>query len=168
MELQHAGVATLSEEYADLVSARADALVNPWNCNLLPWWSYSGGVSGALKRATGPEPWRELARVGYLRPGEVVTTGPGRVTTTSFIVHLAGLNLWWRATEEAVVAGSRNAVEIAAERGARTVAMPLVGAGTGGLSPERARGAVVRGVQDAHPRHDVAVRLVLWPAPEAA
>lgn len=47
-----------------------EALVNPWNRNFVPrHLLLVGGVSGQLKKVTGPEPWRELARHGPLPVG---------------------------------------------------------------------------------------------------
>ena len=47
----------------DLLDQDADALVNAWNRNIIPWWLLlPQGVSGALKRRAGTAPFRELAR----------------------------------------------------------------------------------------------------------
>lgn len=47
----------------DLLDQRVDAIVNPWNRNIIPWWLLlPQGVSGAIKARAGNAPFRELAR----------------------------------------------------------------------------------------------------------
>lgn len=58
---------TLAHVDRDITTIPVDAIVNPWNRNFVPrWLLMPGGVSAALKRKTGPEPWQELARHGML------------------------------------------------------------------------------------------------------
>lgn len=64
----------------DLLDQKVDAIVNPWNRNFIPWWLLlPQGVSGAIKRAAGTGPFRELRRHGLLRVGEAVVTTAGRL-----------------------------------------------------------------------------------------
>ena len=58
-----------------------------------------------------------------------------------YLIHVAGLNLWWRATRNGVQECTRNAVLAAAELGVRSMALPLIGAGTGGLTQADSRAA---------------------------
>lgn len=121
----------------DLLAQDVDAIVNAWNRNVIPWWLLlPQGVSGAIKRAAGYAPFRELARVGPLAPGAAVVTGAGRLPFKS-IIHVAGLNMFWRTSEEIVRKCMRNALSAAAARHFRSVAVPLIGAGTGGLDAGR-------------------------------
>lgn len=63
-----------------LDQADADVLVNAWNRNFVPrWLLLPSGVSGALKRRSGPSPWRELARHGRLEVGQAVATDGGHL-----------------------------------------------------------------------------------------
>ena len=49
----------------DLVEQTTEAIVNAWNRNIIPWWLLlPQGVSGAIKRRAGLEPFRELGRMG--------------------------------------------------------------------------------------------------------
>jgi len=50
------------ETAGNLLDQPVEALVNPWNRNFVPrGLSLTGGISGELKKATGPGPWRDLA-----------------------------------------------------------------------------------------------------------
>jgi len=51
---------------------------------------------------------------------------------------VAGLNLFWCTSEPAIRGCVGNVLRIARERGYRSVAFPLIGAGTGGFSAEQA------------------------------
>lgn len=134
--------------HGSLLEVTADAIVNPWNRNVIPRWLLAaGGVSGTLKKTTGPAPWRELARKGPLALGQAVETSPGHLRTTKAIIHVAGLNLAWRATPESVRSSVTNAILLAHSRGHRTIAIPLVGAGHGGLGEKQSRDLTLTALQ---------------------
>lgn len=127
----------LSVVEGDLLDQDVEVIVNAWNRNALPWWLlWPQGVSGAILRRAGTAPFRELARMGLIPLGGAVLTGAGQLPFRA-IIHVAGINLLWlpsaRATRDAV----RNALALARREGFRSVALPLIGAGVGGLSPEK-------------------------------
>ena len=122
----------------DLLDQPVEVIVNAWNRNVIPWWLLlPQGVSGAIKRRGGYTPFRELGRMGPIPLGGAVETSAGRLPFRA-IIHVAGINLLWRSSEKAIRDGVRNALEIAGNRGYRSIAFPLIGAGTGGFEPERA------------------------------
>ena len=122
----------------DLLDQDVDAIVNAWNRNIIPWWLLlPQGVSGAIKRRAGYGPFRELGRRGPIPLGGAVETRAGRLPFRA-IIHVAGIDMLWRSSERAIRGCVRSALAIARERGYRSVAFPLIGAGTGGFSPERA------------------------------
>jgi len=122
----------------DLLGQPVEVIVNAWNRNIIPWWLLlPQGVSGAIKRRAGFAPFRELARRGPIPLGGAVETGAGRLPFRA-IIHVAGINMFWRSSEVAIRGCVRSALAIARERGYRSIAFPLIGAGTGGFSPERA------------------------------
>ena len=121
----------------DLLEQRVEVIVNAWNRNVIPWWLLlPQGVSGAIKRAAGHGPFQELARHGPIPLGGAVLTGAGRLRYRG-IIHVAGLDLLWRATPRSVADCARSALDLAARHGFASVAFPLVGAGTGGLGEKR-------------------------------
>lgn len=118
----------------DLLDQPTDTIVNAWNRNIIPWWLLlPQGVSGAIKRRAGLEPFRELARLGPIPLGGAVVTSAGRLPYR-FMIHVAGINMLWRATPDSIRDATRNAVRLAAERGARSVAFPIIGAGSGSFN----------------------------------
>jgi O-acetyl-ADP-ribose deacetylase (regulator of RNase III) len=123
----------------DLLDQDVDVIVNAWNRNFIPWWLLlPQGVSGAIKRKAGIAPFRELARYGLLPLGGAVFTSAGRLAYKG-IIHVAGINAIWRASERSVRDSVRNAVAMAQKHGCRSIAFPLIGSGSGGLKPERVK-----------------------------
>src|SRR5438067_1389108 len=122
----------------DLLDQDVEVIVNAWNHNIIPWWLLlPQGVSGAIKRRGGLEPFRELARKGPIPLGGAVETSAGRLPFRS-IIHVAGINMLWRSSERAVRRSVRSAMAIAKAKGYRSIAFPLIGAGSGGIRPAQA------------------------------
>jgi O-acetyl-ADP-ribose deacetylase len=122
----------------DLLEQRVDAIVNAWNRNIIPWWLLlPQGVSGAIKRRAGYQPFRELARVGPMPLGSAVVTSAGRLPYQG-IIHVAGINMLWRASEQSIRDSVVNALARARERGFRSLAFPIIGAGSGSFNEARA------------------------------
>src|SRR5439155_6223234 len=96
----------------DLLDQPTEAIVNAWNRNVIPWWLLlPQGVSGAIKRRAGYGPFKELARMGSIPLGGAVVTGPGNLPYKA-IIHVAGINLLWRASEHSIRDSVRNAMKI--------------------------------------------------------
>ena len=131
----------------DLLDQQVDAIVNAWNRNFIPWWLLlPQGVSGAIKRRAGYAPFRELRKHGILRSGAAVVTGSGRLPFRG-IIHVAGLNAFWRSSEAIVRDCVRNALRVAQEHHYNSIALPLIGSGTGGLSPATAEKLIAEEVE---------------------
>jgi O-acetyl-ADP-ribose deacetylase (regulator of RNase III) len=120
----------------NLLDQPVEAIVNAWNRNIIPWWLLlPQGVSGAIKKQGGYQPFRELARCGPLKAGGACATSAGRLPFKA-IIHVAGLNLLWRSSAGIVSDCVTNALALAGERHFGSLAFPLIGAGTGGLDRE--------------------------------
>ena len=123
----------------DLLDQQVDVIVNAWNRNIIPWWLLlPQGVSGAIKKRGGKAPFRELARAGPMPLGTAVLTSAGKLPFQG-IIHVAGINLLWRAYERAIRDSVRNAMTIVADQGYSSVAFPLIGAGSGGFDQDKAK-----------------------------
>lgn len=116
----------------DLLDQDVEVIVNAWNRNIIPWWLLiPQGVSGAIRKRGGQEPFRELGRMGAIPLGHAVETSPGTLPFRS-IIHVAGINMLWRSSERSIRDSVRNAIAMAHNRGYQSLAMPLIGAGSGG------------------------------------
>jgi O-acetyl-ADP-ribose deacetylase (regulator of RNase III) len=121
----------------NLLDQDVEVIVNAWNRNIFPWWLLlPQGVSGAIKRRGGTAPFRELRAAGLLALGDAVMTGAGTLPFRA-IIHVAGIGLLWRASRHSIELSVRNAVALATRQNFRTIAFPLIGAGTGGFPPDQ-------------------------------
>lgn len=122
----------------DLLDQPVEVIVNAWNRNIIPWWLLlPQGVSGAIKRHCGIQPFREVGRHGPIRLGQAVLTSAGRLPFRG-IIHVAGINMLWRASEASIRQSVRSAMEVVQQQGFKSVAFPLIGAGSGSFSTAKA------------------------------
>lgn len=127
----------------DLLEQPVEVIVNAWNRNIIPWWLLlPQGVSGAIKRRAGLAPFRELARHGSIPLGGAVLTSAGRLPYRG-IIHVAGISLWWRSSEWSVRESVRSALRLARRSGFSSLALPLIGAGTGGGTPAQVQAYIL-------------------------
>ena len=116
----------------DLTTMEVDAIVNSANNDLV----LGGGVSGAISRVAGPAVQEECHKIGTIPLGTAVSTGAGNLKA-KWILHAAvnPLGLW--ADAKSVRNATRQFLKKADELGARRLAVPAIGTGTGGLPVER-------------------------------
>ena len=132
-------MATAQIVQGDLLEQEVEVIVNAWNRNFIPWWLLiPQGVSGAIKRKAGTQPFKEVRRHGMLPLGAAVLTSAGKLDYKG-IIHVAGINAFWRASEFSIRESVRNAMQIVAKEGFRSVAFPLIGGASGGFNPEKSK-----------------------------
>lgn len=122
----------------DLLDQETDVIVNAWNRNIIPWWLLvPQGVSGAIKRKAGYQPFRELGRLGPIPLGEAVQTSAGRLPYKA-IIHVAGINMLWRSSKRSIKGSVASAMSLVQRHHYRSAAFPIIGAGTGGFGEQGA------------------------------
>lgn len=127
----------------NLLDQDVDVIVNTWNRNIIPWWLLlPQGVSGAIKKRGGYAPFKEVAKHGPMPLGSAVLTTAGKLPFKG-IIHVAGINMFWRATERSIRDSVVNAMKIADGHGFASIAFPLIGAGSGGFNQEQAKGIML-------------------------
>lgn len=141
----------------DVTAQDVEVIVNAWNRNIIPWWLLiPTGVSGAIKRKAGIRPFIELGRVGAIPLGGAVKTSAGRLPYRA-IIHVAGINLAWRASEESIRASVRSAMRIVDEENFSSVAFPVIGAGAGSFGADGALGKMLEEFETIDSRATVRV-----------
>ncbi len=122
----------------DLLDQKVEVIVNAWNRNVIPWWLlWPQGVSGAIKRAGGTEPFKEIAKGGSMPLGSARLSGPGKLSFRA-IIHVAGIDLLWRSSESSIRDSVKNAMALVNEQGFKSVAFPVIGAGSGSFDTDKA------------------------------
>jgi O-acetyl-ADP-ribose deacetylase (regulator of RNase III) len=116
----------------DITEQAVDAIVNAANSAL----QLGAGVAGAIREKGGPGIQAECDAIGPIAVGDAAVTGAGRLRAR-YVIHAAGMPPGGSATAESVRASVRRSLALASERGCRTIAIPAIGAGIGGLSVQR-------------------------------
>jgi O-acetyl-ADP-ribose deacetylase (regulator of RNase III) len=115
----------------DITTQEVDAIVNAANSSLLG----GGGVDGAIHRRGGPAILEECRRIRAERlpeglpPGGAVATGAGRLPARH-VIHVVG-PVWSAREDRSGILAScyREALRLAGELGARTIAFPAISTG---------------------------------------
>ncbi|MEV6828920.1 O-acetyl-ADP-ribose deacetylase [Amycolatopsis sp. NPDC051102] len=138
---------------ADITTLEVDVVVNAANSSLLG----GGGVDGAIHRRGGPEilaACRKLRAGHYgkgLKTGQAVATTAGNLPA-KWVVHTVGPV--WSATEDRsglLADCHRNALRVARDLGARTVAFPAISTGVYRWPLESAAEIALTAVSEAEP-----------------
>jgi O-acetyl-ADP-ribose deacetylase (regulator of RNase III) len=123
----------------DIAQQRVDAIVNAANARLRP----GAGVSGAIHGAGGPAIWEDCQRLfpDGLPTGQAGATTAGELPAR-WVIHVVG-PVYGDGTREELTSCYVNALRVADEVGARTIAFPLISAGIYGWPREDAIRAAV-------------------------
>ncbi|MFJ9031371.1 O-acetyl-ADP-ribose deacetylase [Streptomyces sp. NPDC102274] len=136
----------------DLTDQRADALVNPANSGLVG--GSPGSVDGTIHARAGralTKACRELRETRYshgLATGQSAATTAGRLQAL-WVIHTVGPH-WDRYDDRSSLLAScyRTSLEVAAELGARTVALPAISTGIHQWPLDHAARIAVRTVRE--------------------
>lgn len=122
--------------YGDILDQDVDVIVNSWNRNIIPWWLLiPQGVSGAIKKRGGYQPFKEVAKFGPIPLGEARLTSAGKLPYKA-IIHVAGINMFWFGTEYSVTQSVNNTMVVVNNEGYKSLAFPFIGAGSGNRSAD--------------------------------
>ena len=116
----------------DITAEAVDAIVNAANSAL----ALGAGVAGAIRAKGGPQIQAECDAHGRIAVGDAALTGAGDLEAR-FVIHAASMPPGGQANEISVRTSLRRSLELAAEQGCRTVAVPAIGAGVAGIPIRR-------------------------------
>lgn len=134
-----------------------DAIVNAANERL----AGGGGVDGAIHRAAGPELLRACASLGGCKPGDAKIT-PGFNLPARYVIHTVGpvYQGGQKGEPETLASCYRRSLEVAAERGLRSLAFPAISTGIYGYPFEEASRIAFHTVAEGLSGHARAVATV--------
>ncbi len=148
----------------DITDQHVDAIVNAANSELLG----GGGVDAAIHRVAGPDLLAECRQLrdttlpDGLPVGQAVATGAGNLHA-KWVVHAVGPNRHAGQSDPQLLSDAfSNALRVAADLGATTVAFPAIGAGAYGWDVATVARVAVDAVRAAPAGPLELVRFVLF------
>lgn len=137
----------------NILADDAEALINAVNCVGV----MGRGVALAFKRAF-PANFREYedaCRRGCVRPGSMFVHDTRQLTNPRYIINFPTKRHWRNPSSIADIdTGLVSLVALIQERGIRSIALPALGCGNGGLNWDDVRPRIERALE---PLHDVRV-----------
>jgi O-acetyl-ADP-ribose deacetylase (regulator of RNase III) len=146
----------------DVTDQQVDAIVNAANSALV----LGAGVAGAIRARGGPSIQAECDAIGPIAVGDAALTGAGELPAR-FVIHAASMPPGGSASAESVRSSLRRSLELAREKGCRSIAIPALGAGIAGFPVQRCAEILLEEAR-AHLAGETSleeIRFVLWGEP---
>ncbi len=112
----------------DITGLKIEAIVNPANTKLI----MGGGVAGAIKRKGGKEIENEAMHFAPIELGQSILTQAGKLPANS-VIHTATMHMDFKTDYDIIRKCARSVFDLCYEKGIKEVAIPVLGAGVGGL-----------------------------------
>lgn len=131
---------TILIEKGDITKTTCDAIVNPANS----FGYMGGGVAGAIKRVGGMEIEKEAISKSPIEIGEAVATTGGSLPC-KYVIHAPTMKRpAMRIDVSNVKLATRAALKTGKKLNLKSIAIPGMGTGVGGVSKEKAAQSIIK------------------------
>jgi len=131
-------------EKGDITKVDCEAIINPANS----YGYMGGGVAGAIKRAGGVEIEKEAVSKAPIPIGKAIFTNSGNLSS-SIIIHAPTMKQpAMKIKQENVEFAIRAALRLASEKKIKTIAIPGMGTGVGGVLMDDAAKVMIKVIKE--------------------
>ena len=142
--MYHLGSLSIDVLKGDITKQKAGAICNPASSLM----RMGGGAARAIRRAGGAEIEGEALKHAPLPVGKAVATGAGKLRSR-WVIHAPTMELPAMPTTPDKVYRATKAALLCAEKvGAKSMVMPGMGTGVGGVPPEEAAEAMLKAIKE--------------------
>ena len=139
-----------------ILNIKVDAIVNAANS----YGYMGGGVAGVIKKAAGIEPEEEAVNKGPTPVGEACVTTAGRLKYKG-IIHAPTMEQpAMKIPSENVYKATRAALELAEKECFKSIAIPGMGTGVGGVSCSEAAEKMIQAINEFKGKYPEKIILV--------
>ncbi len=129
--------------HGDITEEETDAIVNAANSHL----KHGGGVAGAIVRKGGKIIQEESNKIGYVPVGKAAITGAGNLKS-KYVIHTVGPR-WGEGDEEKKLESAVfSSLELAKQKGIKSIAFPAISAGIFGFPKERGSEIILNTIKE--------------------
>ncbi len=127
-----------------ILNIEVDAIVNAANS----YGYMGGGVAGVIKRAAGNAPEEEAVKKGPTPVGKACFTTPGRLSYTGIIHAPTMKEPAMKIPSENIYKATKASLELAEKQGLKSIAIPGMGTGVGGVPCKEAAMKMLQAIQE--------------------
>ena len=138
---------------------KVDAIVNPTNRGLVP----GGGLDAAVHKAAGPELADACRTIGGCETGDAIIT-KGYKLSARYVIHTVG-PVWHggqRGEKALLTSCYQKCLELAKDHDCRSIAFPLISAGTFGYPKDEAMAVALDVISKFLFENDILIYLVVF------
>jgi len=134
-----------------------DAIVNAANKDLV----LGAGVAGAIRTKGGPAIQEECNHIGGAPVGGAAITTGGNLKA-NYVIHAVGPRMGEGDEDEKLADATRNSLNLAREKGLKSIAFPAISTGIFGFPKERCAQIMLSTVVEALKQEETSLREVIF------